>query len=150
EAATSFVPKKHRLELVGEFNSVKYYDDSKGTNVGAVTMALASFKPPVVLIAGGQAKGQDFRLLYKPVRNKVKQLILMGEDRDVIGSALAGAAPISKADSMAEAVRLARAAAPRGAVVLLSPACASFDMFRDYRDRGEAFVREVRRQSRAA
>lgn len=148
EAATSFIPQKHRLELVGEFDNVKYYDDSKGTNVGAVAMALASFKPPVVLIAGGQAKGQDFRLLYKPVRDKVKQLILMGQDRDIIGSALAGAAPISKAETMAEAVRQARAAAPRGSVVLLSPACASFDMFRDYKQRGEAFAREVRRQSR--
>lgn len=149
EAAVSFTPQKHRLELVGEFGSVKYYDDSKGTNVGAVTMALASFKPPVVLIAGGRAKGQDFRLLYKSVRDKVKQLILMGEDRDIIGSALAGAAPISKAENMAEAVRQARAAAPRGGVVLLSPACASFDMFKDYKQRGEAFVKEVRRQSRA-
>ena len=150
DAATSFAPQKHRLELVGEFDSVKYYDDSKGTNIGAVAMALASFKPPVVLIAGGQAKGQDFRLLYKPVHDKVKQLILMGEDRDKIGSALAGAAPISLAENMAEAVRQARAAAPRGAVVLLSPACASHDMFRDYKHRGEAFAAEVRRQSRVA
>ena len=150
DAAVSFTPQKHRLELVGEFDSVKYYDDSKGTNIGAVAMALASFKPPVVLIAGGQAKGQDFRLLYKPVRDKVKQLILMGEDRDKIGSALAGAAPISLAENMAEAVRQAREAAPRGAVVLLSPACASHDMFRDYKHRGEAFAAEVRRQSRAA
>ncbi len=149
EAATSFTPQKHRLELVGEFGDVKYYDDSKGTNIGAVAMALASFKPPVVLIAGGQAKGQDFRLLYKSVRDKVKHLILMGEDRDMIGSALAGAAPISKVSNMAEAVRQARASAPKGAVVLLSPACASFDMFRDYKQRGEAFAREVRRQSRA-
>ena len=149
DAAVSFVPQKHRLELVGEFGDVKYYDDSKGTNVGAVAMALASFKSPVVLIAGGQAKGQDFRLLYKPVRDKVKQLILMGEDRDAISTALEGAAPISKAETMADAVRQARAVAPKGSIVLLSPACASFDMFNDYKQRGEAFVREVRRQSRA-
>lgn len=149
DAAVSFTPQKHRLELIGEYGDVKYYDDSKGTNVGAVTMALASFKSPVVLIAGGQAKGQDFRLLYKSVRGKVKQLILMGQDRDMISSALEGAAPISKADSMAEAVRLARAVAPKGSIVLLSPACASFDMYSDYKQRGEAFVREVRRQSRA-
>ena len=147
DAAVSFTPQKHRLELVGEFNDVKYYDDSKGTNVGAVAMALASFKPPVVLIAGGQAKGQDFRLLYKPVRDKVKQLVLIGEDRDKIGSALAGAAPISVANDMAEAVRQARAAAPKGSIVLLSPACASHDMFRDYKHRGEVFAREVRRQN---
>ncbi len=149
DAAVEFIPQKHRLELVGEYDEVKYYDDSKGTNVGAVAMALASFKPPVVLIAGGQGKGQDFRLLYKQVRNKVKQLVLIGEDRDKIGSALAGAAPISVADSMAEAVRQARAAAPKGSVVLLSPACASFDMFRDYKHRGEMFAREVKRQNRA-
>jgi UDP-N-acetylmuramoylalanine--D-glutamate ligase len=147
DAAVSFVSQKHRLELIGEFNDVKYYDDSKGTNVGAVAMALASFKPPVVLIAGGQGKGQDFRLLYKPVRDKVKQLVLIGEDRDKIGSALAGAAPISVAADMAEAVRQARAAAPKGSIVLLSPACASYDMFRDYKHRGEVFAREVRRQN---
>ncbi len=150
DAATSFTAQKHRLELVGEFDSVKYYDDSKGTNVGAVARALESFKPPVVLIAGGQGKGQDFKLLYQPVRNKVRQLVLIGEDRDKIGSALAGAAPISTAETMAEAVRQARAAAPRGAVVLLSPACASFDMFRDYKHRGDSFVREVKRLHRAA
>jgi len=150
DAAVDFTPKKHRLELVGEYGQVKYYDDSKGTNIGAVTMALASFKSPVVLIAGGQAKGQDFRRLYKPVREKVKQLVLIGEDREKIGSALAGAAPISIADSMAEAVRQARAAATEGAVVLLSPACASHDMFKDYKQRGAAFVKEVKRQGRAA
>ncbi len=150
ESALDFIPQKHRLELVGEFSDVKYYNDSKGTNVGAVAMALASFKPPVVLIVGGQGKGQDFRLLYKSVHDKVKQLVLIGEDRDKISLALAGAAPISIADSMAEAVRQARAAAPRGSIVLLSPACASFDMFRDYKHRGETFVREVRRQTRAA
>lgn len=149
DAAISFTPQKHRLELIGEYNDVKYYDDSKGTNLGALAMALASFTPPVVLIAGGQAKGQDFRQLYESVQKKVKQLVLIGEDRDKIGSALAGAAPISVADSMAEAVRQARAAAPRGAIVLLSPACASFDMFRDYKQRGEVFVREVRRLHQA-
>jgi UDP-N-acetylmuramoylalanine--D-glutamate ligase len=150
DAAVDFVPRKHRLELVGEYGQVKYYDDSKGTNIGAVTMALASFKSPVVLIVGGQAKGQDFRLLYKPVHDKVKQLVLIGEDRDKIGTALAGAAPISVADSMAEAVQQARAAATKGSVVLLSPACASFDMFKDYKHRGETFAKEVRRQARAA
>ena len=150
DAVTSFLPQKHRLELIGEFNDIKYYDDSKGTNVGAVAMALNSFKPPVVLIAGGQSKGQDFSLLYNSVRDKVRQLVLIGEDRDKIGSALAGAAPISTADSMADAVRQAKEAAPRGAIVLLSPACASFDMFRDYKHRGDAFAREVKRLHRAA
>ena len=150
DAAVDFTPRKHRLELVGEYGQIKYYDDSKGTNIGAVTMALASFKSPVVLIAGGQSKGQDFRLLYKPIHEKVKQLVLIGEDRDKISSALAGAAPISVADSMAEAVRQARAAATKGSVVLLSPACASFDMFKDYKHRGETFAKEVKRQAKAA
>ena len=150
DAAVDFTPKKHRLELVGEYGQVKYYDDSKGTNIGAVTMALASFSSPVVLIAGGQAKGQDFRRLFKSVHGKVKQLVLIGEDRHKIGSALAGAAPISIADNMADAVRQARAAATKGAVVLLSPACASFDMYKDYKQRGEAFAREVKRQVKAA
>jgi UDP-N-acetylmuramoylalanine--D-glutamate ligase len=150
DAAVDFTPRKHRLELVGEYGQVKYYDDSKGTNIGAVTMALASFKSPVVLIAGGQAKGQDFRLLYKSIHDKVKQLVLIGEDREKISSALAGAAPISVADNMAEAVRQARAAATKGSVVLLSPACASFDMFKDYKHRGETFAKEVKRQAKAA
>ncbi len=149
DAAVSFLPQKHRLELIAEFEDVRYYDDSKGTNVGAVAMALASFKSPVVLIAGGQGKGQDFTRLYKPVRDKVKHLILLGEDRDKMGTALAGAAPISTAEDMADAVRQAKSAAPRGSIVLLSPACASFDMFKDYKHRGEVFAREVRRQSRA-
>ena len=148
DAAISFTAKKHRLELVGEYDDIKYYDDSKGTNVGALAMALASFTPPVVLIAGGQAKGQDFSKLYETMRTKVKQLVLIGEDRDKIGSALAGAVPISVADSMADAVSQAKAAAPKGAVVLLSPACASQDMFSDYRHRGQVFVREVERLNR--
>ncbi len=147
-AAVSFAPQKHRLELVGEFEGVKYYDDSKGTNVGAVLMALESFERPVTLIAGGQAKGQNFSSLYKPVMEKVSQLILMGEDAAKLEAALKGAAPISRAGDMAEAVKLARAAAAKGSVVLLSPACASFDMFRDYKDRGDQFAREAKRLSK--
>jgi UDP-N-acetylmuramoylalanine--D-glutamate ligase len=148
EAAAGFTPERHRLELVGEFAQVRYYDDSKGTNVGAAARALESFKAPVVLIAGGQGKGQDFRCLYQAVRGKVSQLILIGEDRARLQKALTGAAPICLAEDMAEAVRRAKAAAARGSVVLLSPACASYDMFRDYRHRGETFAREVRRQNR--
>lgn len=144
DAATTFTPQRHRLELVAEREGVRYYDDSKGTNVGAVMMALESFERPVVLIAGGQGKGQDFSALYKPVLDKVSQLILIGADRAKIEFALKGAAPITLADSMAEAVKLAHAAASKGAVVLLSPACASFDMFRDYRHRGDIFAQEVK------
>ncbi|MGL4208879.1 MAG: UDP-N-acetylmuramoyl-L-alanine--D-glutamate ligase [Candidatus Adiutrix sp.] len=148
DVALSFQPERHRLELVGEYRQVKYYDDSKGTNVGAVASALENFKEPVVLIAGGQGKGQNFRTLYKPVSKKVRQLILIGEDRNKIKKALNGAAPISLAEDMAEAVGQARRAAKRGGVVLLSPACASFDMFRDYAHRGQMFADEVRRQNK--
>jgi UDP-N-acetylmuramoylalanine--D-glutamate ligase len=136
----------HRMELVAEANGVAYFDDSKGTNVGAVVAALAGFPRPVVLIAGGRDKGQDFTPLAPLVKRRVAHLVLIGEGADRIGAAWTGV-PASRAGALAEAVDQAFAAARAGAsrTVLFSPGCASFDMFQDYEDRGRRFKDEVAR-----
>lgn len=134
----------HRTEVIGERNGVRYINDSKGTNVGATVAALAGMDTPVVLIAGGLGKGQAFDALREACRQHARAVVLIGQDANRIEAALAGVVPVHRADSMQSAVRAARDAAQAGDVVLLSPACASFDMFRDYRDRGEAFARAVR------
>lgn len=139
----SFKGLPHRLEFVGECNGVRYYDDSKGTNVGATIRALEGFAEPVVLIAGGLSKGADFAPLIPYVRGRVKGIVLIGEAAAELEMVLRGATKISHATTMDDAVRVASQIATPGDVVLLSPACASFDMFRDYKDRGEAFVRAV-------
>jgi UDP-N-acetylmuramoylalanine--D-glutamate ligase len=135
---------EHRLEPVAILAGVQFVNDSKGTSVGAVVRSLESFPGPVILIAGGRDKGSDFAPLRPAVQGRAKALVLIGEARDKIARALAGAAPIHTADSMGEAVRRAAALAAPGDVVLLSPACASFDMFRDFEDRGRAFKAAVR------
>lgn len=147
DLAAEFRGLPHRIEFVGEYDGVKYYDDSKGTNVGAVIRALDNFSTPVVLIAGGRDKYLDFRPLYEPVKKRVKALILIGEAKGVMSRILSSATRTVAAESMAEAVSLARREARPGEAVLLSPACASFDMFKDYKDRGEAFAREARLQA---
>jgi UDP-N-acetylmuramoylalanine--D-glutamate ligase len=140
----SFRGLPHRLEWVANLGGVDFYDDSKGTNVGAVVRSLEHFNRPVVLIAGGRDKGGDYSPLFVPLRRKVKQVILMGEARETMAAALAGQAPLQTAADMAQAVNLAYAAAVPGDVVLLSPACSSFDMFRDYVERGRVFQQAVR------
>src|SRR6185295_11911885 len=124
---------------------VAWYDDSKGTNVGATVAALTGMEVPVVLIAGGDGKGQDFTPLAAAVAGRAREVVLIGRDADAIARALHGCGvTISRASGMEEAVRLARAAARPGDAVLLSPACASFDMFRNYGHRGDVFVAAVR------
>jgi UDP-N-acetylmuramoylalanine--D-glutamate ligase len=145
EGLATFRGLPHRVELVAEAGGVRYFDDSKGTNVGATIRALEGFAEPVVLIAGGLGKGADFAPLAPAVRGKVKRLVLIGEAAGAIERALAGAAPAVRAASMEEAVAKAAEAAAPGEVVLLSPACASFDMFRDYAHRGECFAAAVRK-----
>ncbi|MEW5724733.1 MAG: UDP-N-acetylmuramoyl-L-alanine--D-glutamate ligase [Thermodesulfobacteriota bacterium] len=143
-AAAGFAGLPHRVELVGEFGGVRWYDDSKGTNVGAVIKSLEGFDAPVILIAGGRDKEGDFAPLAPLVRSKVKLVLLLGEARETIRRVLSGETETRLAADMAEAVSAARAAAEPGDVVLLSPACASFDMFRDYAHRGEVFARLAR------
>jgi UDP-N-acetylmuramoylalanine--D-glutamate ligase len=131
------------MALVAELDGIRYVDDSKGTNVGAVAAALASIGGRVVLIAGGRDKDSDFSLLAQSVRGYVRQLILIGEAADRIEEQLGALAPVIRAASMQEAVRRAAEVAERGDTVLLSPGCASFDMFTGYAHRGEVFQQAV-------
>jgi UDP-N-acetylmuramoylalanine--D-glutamate ligase len=142
----TFAGLPHRLQLVATRNGVEWYDDSKGTNVGATVAALAGLRKPVLLIAGGEGKGQDFSPLALPVSQFAKRVLLIGRDAALIDQALQSTGvPIVRCASLEEAVeRAAREAAP-GDAVLLSPACASFDMFRDYRHRGEVFAAAAER-----
>jgi UDP-N-acetylmuramoylalanine--D-glutamate ligase len=133
----------HRVEFVRSVGGVSYYNDSKGTNVGAVLAALEGFPEPVVLIAGGKDKGVDFRPLRAPLGRKGRAVVLLGEARDRMAGELAGAAPITVAGTLAEAVRAAADAARKGDAVVFSPACSSFDMFRNFEERGEAFRKAV-------
>jgi len=135
----------HRMQPVAERDGVTFYDDSKGTNVGATAAALSGLGMACVLIAGGDGKGQDFTPLAAPVRDHARAVVLIGRDREALRSALTDTGvTLLLADTLEQAVRLAHAAAFPGDAVLLSPACASFDMFRDYRHRGEEFTRLAR------
>ena len=134
----------HRLELVGTRGGVEWYDDSKGTNVGATMAALKGLAKTTVLILGGEGKGQDFSPLASVVAQFARRTLLIGRDARRIEEALTGL-PTERCGSLEEAVERAAADARPGEAVLLSPACASFDMFRDYRHRGEVFAAAVRR-----
>ncbi|MHB8053958.1 MAG: UDP-N-acetylmuramoyl-L-alanine--D-glutamate ligase [Candidatus Aminicenantales bacterium] len=136
---------EHRLEPVATVRGVDFVNDSKATTVDAALKALASFSKPVVLILGGKDKGSDFRPLRRIVRRGVKSVVLVGAAKDKIRAALAGAVPMVEARTYPEVVRAAFAAASPGDVVLLAPACTSWDMFRDFEERGRVFKREVRR-----
>ncbi len=138
-AARRFPGIEHRLEFVRELDGARYYNDSKGTNVGAVEKSLASFDAPVVLIAGGVHKGGSYDALAPLVRERVRKLILLGASAPLMRTALEASADTVTAPDLAAAVSAARAAACPGDVVLLSPACSSFDMFENYAARGRAF-----------
>jgi UDP-N-acetylmuramoylalanine--D-glutamate ligase len=137
----------HRVEWVADIREVSYFDDSKGTNAGAVACSLAYFDRPVILIAGGRDKDSDFNLLNDLIQARVKALVLIGETRERLAQVWRGLAPAYLADDMAAAVAQAADLADPGDVVLLSPACASFDMYRDYVHRGQTFQRLVRELS---
>ncbi|HEX8949652.1 MAG TPA: UDP-N-acetylmuramoyl-L-alanine--D-glutamate ligase [Dissulfurispiraceae bacterium] len=134
---------EHRLEFVREIGEVKFINDSKGTNVGAVVKSLESFERPVILIAGGRDKDGDFTGLRAPVRERVKALVLIGEAREKMKKALWDVSDIFMEDDFRGAIARAKALASPGDVVLLSPACASFDMFKDFEDRGRQFKKAV-------
>jgi len=130
----------HRIEFVRDIGGVAFYNDSKGTNVASTIKALESFTEPIILIAGGKGKGQDFGPLAERARARVVHAVLIGEDGDKVGQALQGAGiPVTPASSFEAAVRGARGLATPGDVVLLSPACASFDMFDNFEHRGDVF-----------
>lgn len=134
----------HRTQWVAELAGVTYIDDSKGTNVGATLAAVSGLDGPLVLIAGGDGKGQEFAPLAAALRGKARHAVLIGKDAARIERALAGVCPIEVCASMSEAVCAAARSAVTGDKVLLSPACASLDMFRDYAQRGDAFAQAVR------
>jgi len=136
---STFPGLEHALELIRERNGVRFINDSKGTNVDATMKALESLDRPIVLIAGGKDKGGDFEKLRDVVARRVKRLVLIGEAAPRIQQMLEGLKPISHASSFRDAVEMAAQSAQSGEVVLLSPACASFDMFADYQDRGRQF-----------
>jgi UDP-N-acetylmuramoylalanine--D-glutamate ligase len=145
DALREFQGLPHRVQRVAEIDGVLFYDDSKGTNVGATEAALSGMGRKVVLIAGGDGKGQDFSPLAEPVARHTRAVVLIGRDAGRLASALADTGvPLLYARDMEEAVRRAAAAARPGDAVLLSPACASFDMFRNYEHRAEVFVAAVR------
>lgn len=136
----------HRCEPVATTGGVRWYDDSKGTNVGATVAAVGGFDVPLVLIAGGDGKGADFEPLGRTLREsagRIRKVVLIGRDAPAIRSLVEGHVPVASAATMAEAVVRAREAARPGDAVLLSPACASWDMYGDYRERGRDFRAEV-------
>jgi UDP-N-acetylmuramoylalanine--D-glutamate ligase len=135
----NFPGLEHRLEFVREKDGVNYYNDSKGTNVGAVVKSLAGFSAPVILIAGGVDKGGDYGPLEEGIRRKVRRLVLFGAAKNVIARALGHLTETVIVENLAAAVSEAAAAARAGDVVLLSPACSSFDQFRNYAERGRSF-----------
>ena len=143
EVLREFSGLEHRLELVREKEGVVYINDSKGTNVGAVTKSIEGFTRPVILIAGGLDKGSDFSPLRKLFRQKVKLLILIGKAAGKMAEALGTTTEIIFAESMEMAVQIAAKRSSRGDAVLLSPACASFDMFKDFEERGSKFKEAV-------
>jgi UDP-N-acetylmuramoylalanine--D-glutamate ligase len=141
---------EHVLEHVATVGGVDYYDDSKATNVEAARRSLEAFARPVLLVLGGRYKGGDFADLAPPLLSHGRRVLAIGEARERVRAALEGVVPVEACASLAEAVARAHAAARPGDVVLLAPACSSFDMFADYAERGRAFKAEVRRLAETA
>jgi len=144
QALREFPGLPHRSQWIADVKGVRFVEDSKGTNVGATLAAVAGMPGSLVLIAGGQGKGQDFKPLAQAFRGKVRHVVLLGQDAKLVDTALQGVATTEFAKDMNEAVQLAANAARPGETVLLSPACASLDMFRDYGHRGDVFAAAVR------
>lgn len=140
----SFIPPPHRLEKVAVVNGVTYINDSKATNVDSVFYALQAMDTPTIWIVGGQDKGNDYSPLFKLVRKKVKAIVCMGVDNSKIVKAFKKfKKPMVETRSAEEAVKVSAGFAEKGDTVLLSPACASFDLFNNYEDRGEQFKQAV-------
>lgn len=144
QALKEFPGLPHRAQWVADIKGVRYIEDSKGTNVGATLAAVQGMLGPLIVIAGGQGKGQDFAPLATAFRNKVRCALLLGQDASQINSVLKDVCATQFVNSMEEAVTTAASLAQRGDTVLLSPACASLDMFRDYAHRGDVFTSAVK------
>jgi len=139
----SFRAVEHRMEEAGDVGGVKFVNDSKGTNVDSVEKALASFDRPIVLILGGRDKAGDFTALAPLVKERVTRVVALGECKAKIAKQLSGVVPVVEVGTLEEAVKGAFAVSPPGGTVLFSPGCASFDMFRNYEDRGRQFKAQV-------
>lgn len=151
DALRAFKGLPHRVERVAQIRGVDYYDDSKGTNVGATEAALKGLGRPAVVVLGGDGKGQDFSPLKTAVAEHARAAVLIGRDAGIIEAALQGCGkPLVRATDMLDAVRKSAAQAQSGDAVLLSPACASFDMFRNYEHRAEVFIAAVHQLQREA
>jgi UDP-N-acetylmuramoylalanine--D-glutamate ligase len=144
EELVSFPGLPHRSQWVADIRGVTYINDSKGTNVGATIAAVSGMQGPLIMIAGGDGKNQDFAELADVFRGKVRHTVLIGRDAAAIAKALAGVCTLETCPSLEDAVRAAAKAAQPGDTVLLSPACASLDMFRDYTHRGAVFTQAVK------
>jgi UDP-N-acetylmuramoylalanine--D-glutamate ligase len=143
-AVSEFQGLRHRIEYVAEKNGVRFYDDSKGTNVGAVLRAVESFSEPLILLLGGRDKEGDFQSLLPLLRSKVKHLVLFGEAREKIDGFIGGTVRTTVRETLKEALHAAYAEASPGDVALLSPGCSSFDEFRNYKERGDLFQEWVK------
>jgi UDP-N-acetylmuramoylalanine--D-glutamate ligase len=145
EAIRQFKGVEHRIEFVAEIGGVKFYNDSKATNVDSTIKALEAFAGNVILILGGKDKGGDFSVLAPLIRERVNHIILIGAASDKIADQLAGTQEMTRATSIEDAVSKSIAIASSGDTVLLAPACASFDMFDNYEHRGRVFKDAVRK-----
>ena len=143
-AVKSFSGLKHRMQTVAQHNEITWVNDSKATNIGATSTALKNLEKSIVWIAGGEGKGADFGELKKAINANVKHLVVLGVDGPKIAAALDGLLPVEQAKSMQDAVAKAAEKASEGGYVLLSPACASFDMYQNFEQRGEDFIRVVK------
>lgn len=142
-ALKTFKGLEHRMQKVAEVNGVTWVNDSKATNIGACVAALEGYDRKVILIAGGDAKGADMTELTPVVKDKAKGVVLMGKDANLIELALAGCVPVHRVENMVQAVQIAARLASSGDSVLLSPACASLDQYKNYQDRGNQFAQAV-------
>ena len=143
EALKDFQGLEHRMQKVAQIRGVTWVNDSKATNIGACVAALEGYERKVILIAGGDAKGADMNELSPVIKQKAKSVVLMGKDADLIEQALAACVPVHRAENMVQAVQIAASLARGGDSVLLSPACASLDQYKNYQDRGNQFAQAV-------
>jgi len=149
-AVDAFHGLEHAMELVADVDGVRFVNDSKATNVESALRSIESFDRDLVPIMGGRFKGGDLRLLRDPLKARGKAVVAIGEARPLLRDALSDVVPVEEADSFPAAIHRAYELAKPSGVVLLAPACASFDMFRDYAERGRRFKEEVKRLSRRA
>jgi UDP-N-acetylmuramoylalanine--D-glutamate ligase len=150
KAVKSFSGVEHRLEFVAEIKGVRYYNDSKATNVDATLKALEAFPGRILVILGGKDKGSDYTVLQKPLREKAILALLIGSAADKIEKQIAGSVALERASTLERAVEIAAQAARAGDIILLAPACASFDQFENYEQRGRVFkdlVRELEQKA---